>query len=198
MVLFIFAIDGILNKLNFIGDIIVLKKNMLLMTCFLFIGLLGLGTAYYLTKTQALYSIAITVGTTFYHFAMRLVVGYIIDIKFHNHMDYTKKWFRERKFEPKIYNMIGIKKWKKRIPSFNPNDFLLEKHFITDIIQVTCQAEIVHEVIMVLSFVPVIFSVYFGAMEVFLITSCIAFLFDSIFVILQRYNRPRLMKLIKK
>ena len=48
---------------------------------------------------------------------------------------------------------------------------------------------------MVLSFVPVAFSVWFGSLGVFLITSFAAFLFDSVFVILQRYNRPRLMRL---
>lgn len=177
---------------------IVLKKKMLLMTFILFIGLLVSGLAYRVTKKQVLYSIAIAVGTTFYHFAMRLAVAYTIDTKFHNHMDYTKGWFQERKFEPKFYKMMRVKKWKKCLPSFNPEDFLLKKHSIPDIIQVTCQAEIVHEVIMALSFVPVIASVYFGAVEIFLITSCASFLFDGIFVILQRYNRPRLMGLIKK
>lgn len=171
---------------------------MLLTTFALFMGLLVLGTAYYLTKNEILYSIAIVVGTTFYHFAMRLVVGYIIDTKFHNHMDYTKRWFQEREFEPKFFKIIGVKKWKKWIPTFNPNDFKLEKNSILNMIQVTCQAEIVHEVIMVLSFVPILFSVYFGAVKVFLITSCMAFLIDGVFVILQRYNRPRFMRLVKK
>lgn len=175
-----------------------MKKNMLLTTLILLIGLLVLGTAYYLTRNQILYSITITFGTTFYHFAMRLSIGYIIDTKFHNHMDYTKKWFQKRSFETKFYKVIRVKRWKKWVPSFNPDNFLLEKHSVSYIIQVTCQAEIIHEIIMVLSFVPVIFSVCFGALEIFLITSCMSFLFDSIFVILQRYNRPRLMLLIKK
>lgn len=156
------------------------------------------GTAYGLTKNHLWLSIAITSGTTFYHFAMRLSVGYIIDAKFHNRMDYTRKWFRQKSFEPELYKRIRVKKWKKRLPTFYPENFQLEKNNVADIIQTTCQSEIVHEVIMVLSFVPVLFSVWLGSVEIFLITSVISFLFDGTFVILQRYNRPRLMRLIQK
>lgn len=175
-----------------------MKKNMLLSTFLSLSGLLASGMAYILTANPILYSTAITFGTIFYHFSMRLAAAYIIDTKFHNHMDYTAKWFQERSFEPKLYKMIRVKKWKKRLPSFHPGDFLLEKHSAADIIQATCQAEIVHEVIMVLSLVPVIFSVWFGAVEVFFITSCMACLLESAFVMIQRYNRPRLMRLLKK
>ena len=156
------------------------------------------GMAYSLTNNHLWLSIAITSGTTFYHFAMRLSVGYIIDAKFHNRMDYTRKWFRQKSFEPELYKRIRVKKWKKRLPTFHPETFQLEKNSAADIIQATCQSEIVHEVIMVLSFVPVLLSVWLGSVEIFLITSVISFLFDGTFVILQRYNRPRLMRLIKK
>lgn len=171
---------------------------MRLTTLAFLIGLLALGTAYSLTKNQILYFMAIACGTTFYHLSMRLAVAYTIDAKFHNHMDYTKKWFQEIRFEPKFYKIIGLKKWKKWLPSFNPHDFLLDRHSVTHIIQATCQAEIIHEVIMILSFVPVIFSVWVGGMRVFIVTSCMSSLLDSVFVILQRYNRPRLMRLIEK
>lgn len=175
-----------------------MKKNVFLMTFIALAGLLATGTAYYFTRSNVLYSAAITFGTIFYHFAMRLAVGYTIDSKFHNRMDYTKRWFRERSFEQALYKKIKVKKWKKLIPSFNPQDFRLDRHSAEEIVQVMCQSEIVHEIIMPLSFIPVIFSIWFGSSGVFVITSCLAFLFDGVCVILQRYNRPRLMRLIKK
>ena len=177
---------------------IIMKKNMILVTLISLIGLLVSGAAYHFTNNQVMFSSAISFGTILYHFAMRLAVGYLIDAKYHNQMDYTKKWFQERAFEQKFYETIKVKKWKKWFPTFNPQDFQIKSHSVTEIIQVTCQAEIVHEVIMVLSFVPIIFSVWFGSPGVFLLTSCIAFLFDSIFVIIQRYNRPRLIRLLRK
>ena len=175
-----------------------MKKPMISMTLFSLIGFLVSGAIYHFTKSQVFFSVTITFGTMLYHFAIRLLVGYLVNARYHNHMDYTKKWFAERNFERKLYKIIQVKKWKKWFPTYNPQDFDLKSNSVTDIVQVTCQAEIVHELNMVLSFVPVLFSIWFGSFGVFLITSCAAFLFDSIFVIMQRYNRPRMIRLMKK
>ena len=177
--------------------LIVMKKNMISVTLISLIGLFVSGAIYYFTKSRVIFSVTITFGTIFYHFAVRLAVGYLIDARYHNHMNYTKKWFTERAFERKLYKKLRVKKWKKWLPTFNPQDFNLKSRSVTEIVQVTCQSEVVHEVNMVLSFIPIIFSVWFGSMEVFLLTSFAAFLFDSIFVVIQRYNRPRLIRLIK-
>ena len=74
----------------------------------------------------------------------------------------------------------------------------MQKRSVEEIVQVTCQAESVHEIIILLSFVPPLFSVRFGFLDVFLITSCAAALFDGLVVILQRYNRPRLLRLMRR
>ena len=66
------------------------------------------------------------------------------------------------------------------------------------LIQASGQAEIVHEVITMLSFVPILFTVWLGAAGVFRTTSCLAALLDTVFVMVQRYNRPRLQRLIQK
>lgn len=172
-----------------------MKKKILWITFLIFTGFLASGIAYCFTKNRILYSMAVTFGTAFYHFAMRLAVACVIDTKFHNLIDTEKKWFQERSFEPKIYQLIRVRKWKKWFPALNPEDFLLERKSPKDIIQAACQAEIIHEVIVVFSFIPVIFSVWFGDVEIFFVTSCLSALFDGIFVIIQRYNRPRLMRL---
>ena len=175
-----------------------MKKHMILMTLISLIVLLVATVIYHFTNNRIVFSVAITFGTIFYHLAMRLAVGYLIDARYHNRMDYTKKWFTERAFEQKLYKKIQVKKWKRWFPTFNPQDFDLKSRSVAEIVQVTCQAEVVHEINMVLSFVPIVFSVWFGSLGVFLLTSFAAFLFDCIFVIIQRYNRPRLFRLIKK
>ena len=174
-----------------------MKKNVFLMTLLSLIGLSASAAAYYFTGNRGVFSAAITFGTIFYHFAMRLAVGYFIDARYHNHMDYTKKWFQEKTFERRLYDKLKVKKWKKLLPTFTPQYFNLKSRSISEIVQATCQAEIVHEVNMLLSFVPVVFSIWFGSLGVFLLTSCAAFLFDGIFVVIQRYNRPRLIRLIR-
>ena len=175
-----------------------MKKKMFLMTLISLIVLLSSVAICRFTGNRVFFSVAITFGTIFYHFAMRLAVGGLVDARYHNQMDYTKKWFAERAFENKFYKMIRVKKWKKWLPTYNPQDFDLKNHSVTEIVQVSCQAEIVHEMNMVLSFVPVVFSIWFGSLGVFLLTSFAAFFFDSIFVIMQRYNRPRMIRVMKK
>ena len=175
-----------------------MKKKMILTTVILLVGVLACGIAYYFTQNAVLFTITITLGTCFYHFAIRLAVGHGINAIFHNKMNYDKWWFKERKFEAKFYNFLRVKKWKKHVPTYNPDSYDITKHSVEEIIQTTCQSEIVHEVNRILSFVPVIFTIWLGSLTAFLITSCIAFCFDSIFVIMQRYNRPRLRRLLRR
>lgn len=91
-----------------------------------------------------------------------------------------------------------VKKWKKHLPTYNPKDYSVADRTVEEIVQVTCQAETVHEINMVLSFVPVVFTIWFGSLVAFLVTSAMAFCLDGLFVIMQRYNRPRLRRLLRK
>ena len=61
-----------------------------------------------------------------------------------------------------------------------------------------CQAELVHEAIVLLSFLPLTMTPVFGAMTVFLLTSLAAACFDTLFVLMQRYNRPRILALLER
>lgn len=161
-------------------------------------GLLISGAVYHFTKNSVLFSLAVTFGTIFYHLAARLAVGGLVNAKYHDRMDFTKPWFAEKPFERGLYKLLRVRKWKRWLPTYNPESFDLKRCSPQEIVQTSCQAEIVHEINMPLSFVPVVFTVWFGSFWVFLITSCAAFLFDGIFVVTQRYNRPRLLRLMKR
>ena len=141
---------------------------------------------------------AISTGTTAYHFLMRLAVGYIVPKLTRYDFDYRFPWFQPRKWEARFYKKLHVRNWKGRLPTYAPGQFSLKENTLHRIIQNMCGAEIVHEIIMMLSFLPLLTVPFFGAFPVFLITSVLAALFDSIFVIAQRYNRPRLVKILKK
>lgn len=175
-----------------------MKKTMLTLSLLSLFGLTVTAMIWLFTKNPVSFSLSITFGTTLYHFVMRLCVGTLINGIFHNRMDFTKKWFAQKRFEPALYRWLRVREWKKHLPSYNPEVFDIKRQTLTEIVQGTCQAEIVHEVIMILSFVPLLFSLWFDAFGVFLITSVAACLFDSLFVILQRYNRPRLIRLMER
>ncbi len=140
---------------------------------------------------------AITCGTICYHFAMRLLVGYLYDFALHNQVNYNKKWFQVGKWETKFYRFLQVRRWKKYVPTFDLAAFNLKTHTSEQLAMTMCQSELVHETIVVLSFLPLIASTWLGAPLVFLATSILSALIDSIFVILQRYNRPRFLKISK-
>lgn len=153
----------------------------------------GLLIAYNLRGNSLFFTLFISFFTTFFHFAMRLVVGYLIP----NRFDPNVKWFQPSKWETAFYKKLKLKKWKDHMPTYNPTLFSLEDNSLEQIAKNMCQAEVVHEVIILCSFLPMLFIIPWGEFWVFFITSLAAAIFDSIFVMLQRYNRPRIMKLLK-
>lgn len=141
-----------------------------------------------------LLSLSITFGTVCYHFSMRLLVGALIPNRFNPY----RRWFQPSKAEQALYKKLRIKHWKDHLPTYNPQLFSLQDNTLEEIVRNMCQAEVVHEVIILCSFLPLLASLLWGDFWVFAITSVIAALIDSVFVILQRYNRPRLMRLLEK
>lgn len=143
-------------------------------------------------------SVAITCGTVFYHFGMRLLIGSIFDKYMNNKADYSKECYQLKTWEISLYDKLKVKKWKNRMPTYKPELLSPKEHNWDEIAQAMCQAELVHETIILFSFVPILFSRIWGTFWVFFITSALAALFDLSFVIIQRYNRPRVVKIALK
>jgi len=99
--------------------------------------------------------------------------------------------FRIYSFEKGLYQKLKVKKWKMHVITAKPEQFDLNMVTPEKLLHNVMQAELVHRIIMVLSFAPLLLIIPFGAPWVFIITSIVACLIDSICVIIQRYNRPR-------
>lgn len=143
-------------------------------------------------------SLAITFGTISYHICVRLLVGLLYNVFMKNRADYGKKWYQVGEREQKLYELLRVKRWKGKMPAYHAEMFDPAVYSWDEIAQAMCQSELVHETNVVVSFVPLVFSVWFGAFYVFLITSILAAGMDLLFVFMQRYNRPRLVRLIKR
>lgn len=81
------------------------------------------------------------------------------------------------------------------MPTYSKDTFDVSRHSWDEIIQATCQSELVHETNVILSFIPVVGSIWVGAFEVFLITSILSAAYDLLFVFMQRFNRSRILKM---
>ena len=123
--------------------------------------------------------LAITFGTAAYHLGAR-------------------RWYQPRPWEDKLYRLLRVKSWKDRMPTFYPDEFSPEKHSWEEIAQVMCQSELVHETNILMSFLPLLAAIPFGAFWVFLVTSLAGAIFDLSLAILQRYNRPRVVRLARR
>ncbi len=143
-------------------------------------------------------TLAISFGTTAYHFGMRLLVGYLFNAIMKNRADYTKKRYRIHSWEHRLYKLLNVKAWKNKMPTYDPSAFSNKEHTWDEIAQAMCQSESVHETIFILSFLPLIAVKQFGSFWVFLVTSICGAAFDLAFVIMQRYNRDRVVKIALK
>jgi hypothetical protein len=145
-------------------------------------------------------SVAITFGIVAYHFLIRFASPVILLTFFRKKYNYKSKWFQPKSCEQNLYNFLKVKKWKSYIFIFtyNPNEFSLKIHNADEVVNNMCHAEAVHELIVALCFTSLLFAIPFGAFWVFLITAVLSALFDCIFVIIQRYNRPRVVQVLEK
>ena len=168
--------------------------------CALFSGLLTLaGTVFFLLfQWNILLTIAITAGTVFYHVGIRLLIGCAFDRFLNNQTDFRKKWYQIAPWEKVLYEKLRVKQWKKKMPTYDAALFDPSRRSWADIARAMCQAELVHEANVAASFVPLLFSMWFGAFPVFMITSILAAGYDLLFVILQRCNRPRVLRMAER
>lgn len=153
---------------------------------------------YQYNPNTVILSLAITFGTIGYHFLMRLAVGYIVNGIFHNKFNYKRKWFQEKKFEKRLYEVLRVKRWKDKMPTFAPEMLDLKVHTWEEIAGAMCQSEVVHSIIAVLCFLPILATLIWGTFWVFFITSVLSAWVESMFIIMQRYNRPRVIRMIAK
>lgn len=139
----------------------------------------------------------ITAFTIMYHFWVRIIMGNVSKL-FKNHINYKQWWFKERKFEKKFYELLRVKKWKGKALTYNPESFSLKEHSLEEIVNTMSKSEVDHWINEAISLSTILFSIVWGQFWIFFITAIAAMIFDSQFIIIQRYNRPRLVRIIEK
>ena len=181
-----------MKKINtiLIGTIIIL---------FSFAGMAVFFVLYINGKSPVFKALYITFLTLFYHFAMRILVGESVTAILKNRrLNYNSKWFSEKKFEKKLYKLLKVRKWAPKIMTAKPEQFDIRKRSPEELLFYMTQAEIVHESSMALSFLPLLLIIPYGAPATFISTSLLACFADIPFVIVQRYNRPKVIKYLRR
>ncbi len=139
--------------------------------------------------------IGITAFTIMYHLWVRIIMGNVSKLFKINY----KQWlFKERNFEKGFYKLLRVKKWKGKALTYNPELFSLKDYSLEEIANTMSKAEVDHWINEVISLSTLLFAIPWGQFWIFLITAIAAMLFDSQFIIIQRYNRPRIVKILER
>ena len=159
-------------------------------------------TGWLILGYSVMLTLFITFATFLYHLAIRMAVGGILNKLTAGGVDYKSAWFRQSRFEAGLYRRLKVHKWKLKLPTYVPENFSLKGNTPEQVASNMCCAELVHEVNVVVSFVPVALSIAIPVLRdtiiVFVLTSVAAALFDLLFVIVQRYNRPRILRMAER
>ena len=139
----------------------------------------------------------ITAFTIMYHFWVRIIMGNVSKL-FKKHINYNQWWFKEKNFEKRLYKFLRVKKWKGKALTYNPESFSLKQHSLEEIANTMTKSEVDHWINEVISLSTLLFAIPWGKFWIFLITAIAAMIFDSQFIIIQRYNRPRIVKLLER
>ena len=132
-----------------------------------------------------------------YHFWGRIIMGNVSKL-FQMHISYKQWWFKERRFEKGLYKLLRVKEWKGKALTYNPELFSLKNYSLEEIANTMTKAELDHWINEIISITTMFFAIPWGAFEVFLIQTIVAMIFDSQFIIIQRYNRPRIVRILEK
>ena len=128
-----------------------------------------------------------------YHFGLRILMGNLTNkIK----IDYTHPWYTERKCEKSLYKLLKVRKWKDKVLTFEPEKYDFKKRTLCELATTMAKSELDHWINEIISILSILFSVIWGEFWIFSLTAFLAMLFDAQFIIVQRYNRPIVLRLM--
>ena len=130
-----------------------------------------------------------------YHLWVRIIMGNVSKLFKINQNSW---WFREKTFEKRLYKLLCVKKWKGKALTYNPESFSLKKHTLHEIATVMTKSELDHWINEIISLTSILFSILWGQFWIFAVTAFLAMIFDAQFIVIQRFNRPRILRILEK
>lgn len=172
----------------------------LFMYCVIAAGLAvscGCFVLYYgnIVRNGAILWTGVTAFTVMYHLWLRIIMGNVTKLFAIRH---THGWFRRRGFEDGLYKFLRVRKWKDKVLTYDPAAFSVKDHTLEEIADTMSKAETDHWINELISLSTLLFALLWGQFWIFLVTAVFAMLFDAQFIVVQRYNRPIVLRLIDR
>lgn len=154
----------------------------------------------------------ITIILTIFWLSVNIFIPWIVRFIVPNELFNENNFlFKERKFESSFYRKIKVTKWKNKLPDAGklihfqrdslPQD--IDENYINRFIKECCIAELGHLAVGIIGFASLFFVFLIPGdkklehLLIFLLLAVMDFFIQMLFIIIQRYNRPRLIKLRK-
>lgn len=128
-----------------------------------------------------------------YHFGLRIFLGDLMKLV---PVDYSHAWFRQKRFEKKLYKLLRVRKWKEKVLTFDPAAYDVETRTLEQLATTMAKSERDHWINELISLFSILFALLWGCLPAFLISAVAAMLFDAQFIVVQRYNRPVVLRLM--
>lgn len=139
--------------------------------------------------------VGVTAFTATFHLWMRIILGNVTKLF---PIRYTHPWFAQRSFEPTLYRLLRVKRWKDKVLTYNPEQFSLTDYSLDEVANTMAKAETDHWVNQLISLSTLLFGLIWGEGLIFALTALFAMAFDGQFIVIQRYNRPRILRIMAK
>ncbi len=139
--------------------------------------------------------VGVTAFTIVYHFWGRILLGNLTKL-FRIH--HGQRWFREHGFEKRLYKLLCVRKWKEKVLTYDPEAYDVKKHTLEELANTMAKSETDHWINELLSLSTLLFALLWGELWIFALTAAVAMLFDAQFIVVQRYNRPRVLRLLER
>jgi hypothetical protein len=130
-----------------------------------------------------------------YHFGLRIFFG---EITKRFKIDYNHPFYRQRAFEKRLYKILKLRKWKDKVLTFDPEAYDFKNRTLDQLATTMSKSELDHWINEIISVISVLFLFVWGCPSAFLISALLAMLFDAQFIVVQRYNRPIVLRLMER
>ena len=141
--------------------------------------------------------IGIVAFTIMYHFWVRIIMGNVLKL-FKKHITYKQGFFKEKNFEKNIYKTIRVKEWKDKVLTYAPAEFDLKENSLETVANNMAKAELDHWINSLISISTISFGFFSNVFWPFIVSAIFAMAFETQFIVHQRYNRPRVVKIIER
>ncbi|MBE6677829.1 MAG: hypothetical protein E7597_03440 [Ruminococcaceae bacterium] len=146
-------------------------------------------------KNSVTFWIGVVSFTVLYHFGLRIFMG---EVTKRFDFDYNHPWFKERTFEKKLYKWLRVRKWKDKVLTFDTEAYNFKNRSLDQLATTMTKSETDHWINEIISVTSIFLALVFGYWQAFIVSAVVAMIFDAQFIVVQRYNRPIVLRLMDR